>query len=89
MIIPNFKVKSATTNSVTLQWDKCEGEVGYFVERYKTGSWCNIAAVYYTHLLPVCERIALTVGNRSCNLWNVGNIYFLSDAHFQAVHRIA
>ena len=41
--VTNFKVKSATTNSVTLQWDKCEGEVGYFVERYKNGSWCNIA----------------------------------------------
>ena len=41
--VTNFKVKSATTNSVTLQWDKCEGEVGYFVERYMYGSWCNIA----------------------------------------------
>lgn len=41
--VTNFKVKSATTNSVTLQWDKCEGEVGYFVERYKNGSWCDIA----------------------------------------------
>lgn len=41
--VTNFKVKSTTTNSVTLQWDKCEGEVGYFIERYKNGSWCDIA----------------------------------------------
>lgn len=37
--VTGLKVKSATTNSVTLQWDKNPDATDYTIERYSNGGW--------------------------------------------------
>ena len=43
--VSGFKVKSKTSTSVTLQWNKNSSASGYEIEQYKSGKWVNVAKI--------------------------------------------
>ena len=40
--VTGFKVKSTTSNSVTLTWNKTERTTDYEIEQYKGGKWVDV-----------------------------------------------
>ena len=43
--VTGFKVKSKTSTSVTMQWNKSSAASGYEIEQYKSGKWTNVAKI--------------------------------------------